>query len=385
MKKTAAKVLLLLCLMTMTACNQAGEPSATRLPTNGAHTHAFGEWVVTAPTCTADGACVRVCACGEEERETIPALGHDYVGGFCNLCGEKEKVGGLAWTLSADGASYAVTGIGTCAQADIVIAEEYEGVPVTAIADRALRGCDTVQSVFIPASVTYIGAYAMQNCPNLVAIRFGGTLAQWEAIEKGTGWDDGSTNYTLSCADEGVTVTPVLKAGYESIVLSGNQAKLDLLRAMENADRLDPEKLTFRVSDEAALRIDGSILRPLDNSDAATVYILYADAPTAVMIRVRTEKIKPYYLSETQIVLNVGASTEICLFDRFHNAVADVQWIESDDFGGFCTLTQTDSGVNITATRVTEHVVTGGFVYITVRDPDLKAHICKIYVPPNGE
>ncbi len=43
--------------------------------------HTFGEWSVTAPTCTEEGERVRTCTiegCNETEREPIPALGHDF-------------------------------------------------------------------------------------------------------------------------------------------------------------------------------------------------------------------------------------------------------------------------------------------------------------------
>ena len=43
------------------------------------HTHAFGDWSVTADaTCTEVGAQVRSCACGAVENAEIPALGHTY-------------------------------------------------------------------------------------------------------------------------------------------------------------------------------------------------------------------------------------------------------------------------------------------------------------------
>ncbi len=43
------------------------------------HIHQFGAWMVTTePTCTEDGIQTRECVCGVTERETIPALGHDF-------------------------------------------------------------------------------------------------------------------------------------------------------------------------------------------------------------------------------------------------------------------------------------------------------------------
>lgn len=404
MKKTAAKVLLLLTLLTMTACDRAGAPSASRHSENSAHTHSFGEWVVTAPNCTADGAGVRVCACGEQECEKIPALGHDYIGGICNTCGEKAPVDGLALIRNADGVSCAVAGIGACAEKDLVIDAHYDGLCVTQIGDSAFRACAQLQSVrmadgiaaigadafgectaltrvFIPASVTKIGAYAFHACANLRQISFGGTTAQWNAVEKGAHWDDGLPEYTVLCADAETSITLKRKDGYDKIVLSGNKARFDVLTALENAEQLDPEKLTCTVSDAQILSIEGTVLRPTDNSHSdVTVTLYYEGAREPITLSVRTEKIRSYYLSETEITLSVGASAEVRLFDRFHNAVTDVQWSVSDDLGEFCTTEITEDGILLTATRVTEHVAAGGYVYLAVRDPDGKERTCKIYI-----
>ena len=47
------------------------------------HTHHFSEWqTVTAPECTAPGEQSSVCACGNAQTRTIPALGHAYTGEF---------------------------------------------------------------------------------------------------------------------------------------------------------------------------------------------------------------------------------------------------------------------------------------------------------------
>ena len=55
-----------------------------------AHTHQFGEWVVTTPaTCTGDGVETRTCPCGETETRVLPATGHTDADkdGKCDTCG----------------------------------------------------------------------------------------------------------------------------------------------------------------------------------------------------------------------------------------------------------------------------------------------------------
>ncbi len=57
------------------------------------------------------------------------------------------------------------------------------------IGDYAFYGCSSLKTVVIPASVKRIGAYAFAECVNLETIYFLGTKEQWDAIEKGEGWD----------------------------------------------------------------------------------------------------------------------------------------------------------------------------------------------------
>lgn len=72
---------------------------------------------------------------------------------------------------------------------------------LTTIEDWAFNGCDSLTSVVIPDSVTTIGRRAFARNKNLTDITFNGTLAQWEAIEKGTNWNYETGAYTLHCTD----------------------------------------------------------------------------------------------------------------------------------------------------------------------------------------
>lgn len=74
-------------------------------------------------------------------------------------------------------------------------------VGVTGIAKYAFLGCKQLASVTIPASVTRIEGSAFSACAALTAIRYGGTLAAWEAIEKGYVWDNGTGAYIVEATD----------------------------------------------------------------------------------------------------------------------------------------------------------------------------------------
>lgn len=74
---------------------------------------------------------------------------------------------GLAYIFS-DNMDYAVcSGIGTATDANIVIASEYDGVPVTAIAFNSFRYNSNLISVVIPNSIVTIYTDAFYSCRNL--------------------------------------------------------------------------------------------------------------------------------------------------------------------------------------------------------------------------
>ena len=62
-----------------------------------------------------------------------------------------------------------------------------------------------LKSITIPESVTSIGDAAFEGCVLLESIIFGGTTEQWNAISKGSCWDDEAGAYTVHCTDGTVT------------------------------------------------------------------------------------------------------------------------------------------------------------------------------------
>ena len=102
------------------------------------------------------------------ENVSLPFGAHNIVNGKCTVCGlDKtfiEGTPGLQYTLNEEGTAYIASGIGTATETDIVIASEYNGLPVTSIADKAFAEGYKRTSVFIPSSVKSIGKYAFRYC-----------------------------------------------------------------------------------------------------------------------------------------------------------------------------------------------------------------------------
>ena len=72
---------------------------------------------------------------------------------------------------------------------------------VTSIGNEAFSYCSSLTSIEIPSSVTSIGTAAFYGCSSLTDITFDGTMAQWNAITKGGGWNDGVHATYVQCTD----------------------------------------------------------------------------------------------------------------------------------------------------------------------------------------
>ena len=83
---------------------------------------------------------------------------------------------GLEYTLSSDRSSYILSGIGRCTDTDIRIPTTYNGLPVKEIGTEAFALCESINSVFIPDSVTSIGERAFYRCFSLKSIEIPSTV-----------------------------------------------------------------------------------------------------------------------------------------------------------------------------------------------------------------
>lgn len=103
-------------------------------------------------------------------------------------------------TIPTDGS---VTSIGEFAFSGIVGRMTSVTIPngVRSLGGYSFYYCTTLASVTIPASVTDIGSVAFGLCSALTVIRFEGTMAQWNAINKETDWNAETGNYTVYCTD----------------------------------------------------------------------------------------------------------------------------------------------------------------------------------------
>ena len=72
---------------------------------------------------------------------------------------------------------------------------------VTSIGSYTFYGCSSLTSITISDSVTSIGNFAFSGCSGLTSITFSGTIAQWNAISKGSYWNSNTGSYAVYCTD----------------------------------------------------------------------------------------------------------------------------------------------------------------------------------------
>lgn len=72
---------------------------------------------------------------------------------------------------------------------------------ITKIGPCAFQGRSDLTHVVIPKNITSIGGGAFHGCPNIVSIRYEGTVAEWEEVSLGVKWYTGYQVATVKCSD----------------------------------------------------------------------------------------------------------------------------------------------------------------------------------------
>ena len=189
MKRNLLKLLffalLLFSIMTLSACGKGDEPPEN--PGNEPeHTCVYNKQVNEAKYLKNDAGCTErqsfyySCECGNfgSGSYTVGSFKHtvdEY--GECTLCDYYESVG-LVFSLynSEKGKEYELTGMGTCADTDVVIPAYYNGIPVSRISYNF--EISNAKSLTIPETIKQINSRNQSGSP-LSVINYNGTLEDW--------------------------------------------------------------------------------------------------------------------------------------------------------------------------------------------------------------
>lgn len=135
------------------------------------HSHTLDEYGV----CTS---CGQQASDGEGSGGNKPEHSHTLDQfGWCTDCGEPVlATEGISYELSEDGTYAIATGYSGTSE-KVIVASEYNGVPVTSIAPNAFRA-STFTTVVIPDSVTIIGERAFEGCRELTSVTLSDNLTE---------------------------------------------------------------------------------------------------------------------------------------------------------------------------------------------------------------
>lgn len=175
---------------------------------------------VTPPGCTSWGNTLYSCTKCDSfyESDLVAPIGHDYQitvdtewekKYVCQNCYDvtfgSKGLNILWWSIDTN--IRCVSGIGSCTDNIIVIPEKVDGQTVGRIDEFAFSQGTPIKAISIPTTINYIGACAFSTDADLFVIYYGGSLDQWNAIEKEEYWDSNLRGkyviYTKFCDENG--------------------------------------------------------------------------------------------------------------------------------------------------------------------------------------
>lgn len=117
-------------------------------------------------------------------------------------------------TISEKDNVTSLTVSGSIINVDMFAFGQWQGLKEVVIMDgvesldyASFYNCYSLVSIRIPKSVKSIGAWTLAYCYKLEAIYFGGTVNEWNAIEKGADWCKGSSKMVVYCSDGSLSYT----------------------------------------------------------------------------------------------------------------------------------------------------------------------------------
>ena len=146
------------------------------------HPHVITEVKVVAPTELTCGYTIHYCSCGRYyyKEEFVNPIGSEV------LEFRHREVYNSKKELIDE--YYEVVGFSGEAVANVVIPEDYNGLPVKNVSALAFFNEDKVVSITLTNNITMLSSSAFSYCSNFTTFYFLGTEEEWDAINKEDNW-----------------------------------------------------------------------------------------------------------------------------------------------------------------------------------------------------
>lgn len=154
-------------------CSKCNEEETRTIPHPG---HQYGEWTNTSTlTCYSDGVRYRICSeCEHKDEETTTKLTHEFtqdkIGSQCKNCKTLKGETTEGIVISDYGTFAQVHRSSNFTGTTLVIPAYHNGLPVTKIVDQAFMNNETIETIYLPSSVTTIGEKAFYGCKKIKSL-----------------------------------------------------------------------------------------------------------------------------------------------------------------------------------------------------------------------
>lgn len=99
----------------------------------------------------------------------LPYSAHSYINGKCEYCEAIQVTEGLQFILDSNSQTYWITGIGSCADSNLLIPSEYNDLSVSRITKYAFKDCTQLTSITIPDGISVLEG-AFSGCYNIESV-----------------------------------------------------------------------------------------------------------------------------------------------------------------------------------------------------------------------
>lgn len=154
-------------------CSKCNEEETRVIPHPG---HQYGEWTTTSElTCYSNGVRYRICSeCEHKDEETTTKLAHEFtsdeIGSQCKNCKTLKGETTEGVEISDYDTFAQVHRSSNFTGTTLVIPAYHNGLPVTKIVDQAFINNETIETIYLPSTITSIGEKAFYGCKKLKSV-----------------------------------------------------------------------------------------------------------------------------------------------------------------------------------------------------------------------